>query len=98
MQVKHRSNLIQERVAQNDGLDTVRADTFFGMAALEQDALSEWEKKALVFENAQAPSPWTVPSVTSLFTSLYPSVHGVISYTDFSSDRLPPGAREISTP
>jgi len=57
-------------------LDTVRADIFFKLADMEKDALSPWEDRALVFRNAYAPSPWTVPSVATVFTGLEPAHHG----------------------
>ena len=37
-------------------------------------------------------SPWTVPSVTSILTSLYPSAHGV----QRAGDRLPASARTLA--
>ena len=57
-------------------MDAVRADTWFQIAALADDRFSRWEKKALVYTHAQAPSPWTVPSVASVFTGLLPAHHG----------------------
>ncbi|MBN2448729.1 MAG: sulfatase, partial [Phycisphaerae bacterium] len=33
----------------------------------------------VVFENASAPAPWTIPSVASLFTSTYPCEHNMLS-------------------
>jgi arylsulfatase A-like enzyme len=40
------------------------------------------------FERALAPSPWTVPSVASQFTGLYPTEHGAVRTTS----ALPPDA------
>ncbi len=57
-------------------IDTVRADTFFQVSAVADDRLSAWEDKALVFTNAHATSPWTVPSIGSVFTGLLPAHHG----------------------
>jgi arylsulfatase A-like enzyme len=62
-------------------LDTVRADR------LELDRhpsptapqLSWLAERAVLFEAAFAPEPWTLPSHTSLLTGLHPVVHGVRS-------------------
>ncbi len=55
-------------------IDTVRFDSFFHHSI--SDELSPWINRAQVYENAQAPSPWTIPSVVSLFTGQYPIEHG----------------------
>ena len=55
-------------------IDTVRFDSFFHDSIT--DELSPWIERAQVYENAQAPSPWTIPSVVSLFTGQYPIEHG----------------------
>jgi arylsulfatase A-like enzyme len=39
--------------------------------------LDQLAKEGVLFENATAASPWTIPSHMSMFTSLYPSAHGV---------------------
>jgi len=58
-------------------LDTVRYDVFSlpETAGLDDD-LSASLEDALVFDRGQSPAPWTVPSVASLFTGLYPTQHG----------------------
>lgn len=40
--------------------------------------LNEWAKDAVVFENAFTQSSWTLPVITSVFTSLYPYTHTII--------------------
>ena len=55
-------------------IDTVRFDSFFHDSI--SDKLNPWIERAQVYENAQAPSPWTIPSVVSLFTGQYPIEHG----------------------
>jgi arylsulfatase A-like enzyme len=55
-------------------IDTVRFDSFFHPGIVDQ--LSPWIDRAQVYENAQAPGPWTIPSVVSLFTGQYPIEHG----------------------
>ncbi len=58
-------------------LDTVRYDTFgLPETAQSRDVLAPWLKEAQILTNTQAPSPWTVPSVASLLTGLYPYQHG----------------------
>jgi len=55
-------------------IDTVRYDSFFHHSIT--DELSPWLNQAQIYENAQAPAPWTIPSVVSLFTGQYPIEHG----------------------
>ncbi len=40
--------------------------------------LDRWASRAVVFENAEAQSSWTLPSFASLFTSRYPHQHGAM--------------------
>lgn len=42
--------------------------------------LNDLTKDAVVFPNAIAPAPWTIPSHTSFFTGLYPREHGAHEY------------------
>ncbi len=61
-------------------MDTVRKDRL-GPYGYDQgttpglDALAA-EDETTVFDQAVAPAPWTLPVHASLFTGLYPSVHG----------------------
>lgn len=57
-------------------IDTVRADTFYQLGELKQDRLSTWQEDGLVFTQAASPAPWTVPSIASAFTGLWPKQHG----------------------
>ncbi|GMQ95196.1 MAG: hypothetical protein BMS9Abin13_308 [Patescibacteria group bacterium] len=41
--------------------------------------LEEFAKDALVFDDFFAPTSWTLPNATSLFTSLYPYTHNVLN-------------------
>ena len=43
-------------------------------------ALDELASQGLVFEDARAPSPWTKPSVATLFTGLPPRRHGMLTH------------------
>jgi hypothetical protein len=57
--------------------DTVRADAFARRDTPKwPDALSPWVRQAVVYENARSAAPWTVPSVASLMTGVYPPRHG----------------------
>jgi arylsulfatase A-like enzyme len=62
-------------------VDTLRADRL-GIHGYDRrptsprlDALAA---EAVVFDNAYAPSPWTLPTVSSLATSTFPCEHGVV--------------------
>ena len=58
-------------------LDTVRFDTFWLPEELDLvDDLQPWLSDALILQQTQAPSPWTVPSIASTLTGLYPNQHG----------------------
>lgn len=75
-------------------LDALRADRVGvygheGGLSPELDAIAA---KGVVVERAVAQAPWTQPSVASMFTSLYPGVHGVVdyatAYNSFSEDAV----------
>ena len=70
-------------------LDTLRADhlPFYGYPRETAPFLSELAREGVVFERAYAPMPTTAPSHATLFTSLYPVQHGLLS----NSHRLPDG-------
>lgn len=58
--------------------DSVRADhmSLYGYRHNTTPKISEFFKSGYVFENAYSASSWSKESVASIFTSLYPSVHG----------------------
>ena len=58
-------------------LDTVRADrmSLYGHSRDTTPFLNSVADDLLVYEGGKAPAPWTVPSHTSMFTGLWPSVH-----------------------
>jgi arylsulfatase A-like enzyme/Flp pilus assembly protein TadD len=60
-------------------VDTLRADHLpaYGYRAVETPHLDAFRKDAVLFENAYAHVPLTLPSHTSLFTGLLPPQHGV---------------------
>lgn len=61
-------------------LDTLRADhlSLYGYPRATSPNLDRWaQRNAVVFRNAVAPSPWTLPSHVSMFTGLEAHRHGV---------------------
>ena len=70
-------------------IDTLRADalTVYGAIKAKSPRISEFASRAVTYREAWAPSAWTLPSVSSLFTGLYPSRHGM-----GLADRKMPGA------
>jgi arylsulfatase A-like enzyme len=59
-------------------LDTVRKDhlTPYGYDRPTTPALDSFAEEALVYEQAVAQAPWTLPVHASMFTGLYPGEHG----------------------
>ena len=59
-------------------LDTVRADhlSTYGYERDTTPQLARFAEQSLVFEQARATAPWTLPSHASLFTGEIPSSHG----------------------
>jgi len=63
-------------------VDTLRAD-YLGSYGFEGDispGLDRLASESLRFENAFSQAPWTKPSIATLFTSLYPEVHGLTNH------------------
>ena len=61
-------------------LDSCRADHLkcYGYDRDTSPHLDRLAREGVLFENASAAGSWTAPSHTSMFTALYPSVHGVL--------------------
>ena len=61
-------------------IDTLRADhlSCYGYERKTSPHIDKIAEKGIIFKNAIAPCSWTVPSMASLFTSVYPISHGVI--------------------
>jgi arylsulfatase A-like enzyme len=59
-------------------IDTLRADHMgmYGYARPTTPRLDDFAKTAVVFDAVQSSSSWTLPSLASLMTSLYPPTHG----------------------
>lgn len=62
-------------------LDTMRKSTLYTQIQ-QTSALSRLAKDGVVYDNAIAPSSWTVPSHASMFTGKYVIEHGVRRYRD----------------
>jgi arylsulfatase A-like enzyme len=65
-------------------LDTTRRDALspYGGPAEASPRLEAFARRATVYDNAWAASPWTLPSHASIFTGLYPSRHGAGVWED----------------
>lgn len=65
-------------------VDTLRADALgaYGATRGDSPALDALARESAVFEQAISQAPWTLPSVTSLFTSTYPSSHRILGHAD----------------
>ncbi|MEM6456017.1 MAG: sulfatase [Acidobacteriota bacterium] len=61
-------------------VDTLRADHLglYGYDRPTSPHLDRFAAEALVFEDAISQAPWTMPSMASIMTGLYPQEHGVI--------------------
>ena len=59
-------------------IDTLRADhlSCYGYERATTPNLDRLAKRSIVFEDAHATSSWTLPSMVSAMTSLYPAAHG----------------------
>ncbi len=62
-------------------VESVRTDHVgsYGYQRGTTPAIDALAAEGVVFENAYAPTSWTLPSHASIFTGLYPSAHRVIS-------------------
>ena len=81
-------------------MDSVRYDAFWlAERAGLSDAFSPWARRAVRFDRVQAVAPWTVPSVASVMTGLYPHRHGagVLNHRVANLDRMLPSGL-VETP
>lgn len=63
-------------------VDTLRQD-HLGTYGYERDTspnIDQFAEESVVFERAYSHSPWTMPSVASIFTSLTPRDHGIANW------------------
>ncbi|MCZ6782824.1 MAG: sulfatase [Proteobacteria bacterium] len=61
-------------------IDTLRRDRLgvYGYPRPTSPNIDALARDAVVFDNAYAPAPWTLPSIASLMTATYPVDHGVL--------------------
>ncbi|OGL47714.1 MAG: hypothetical protein A2W05_05875 [Candidatus Schekmanbacteria bacterium RBG_16_38_10] len=80
---------IQKKKPANDiniiliSIDTLRADHLgcYGYTRNTSPNMDRIAKDGVLFKNAYSTTSWTAPAMVSLFTSLYPSKHGVMHGT-----------------
>ncbi len=72
-------------------IDTLRADRLgaYGNPRPTSPAIDALARESILFERAYSHSPKTASSHMSLFTSLYPSAHGVVNWEE-NGERLSP--------
>lgn len=73
-------------------LDACRARnmSLYGYERKTTPHLEKFASRAVVFQQAITPGSWTLPATMSIFTGLYPSVHGVINKYLLFGDKLLP--------
>lgn len=78
-------------------IDTLRADHLgcYGYARPISPNIDALAGEGTLFENAVAQSSWTGPSVASLFTSVYPSQHGMTQFGSTLATGRPTLAEEL---
>jgi arylsulfatase A-like enzyme len=68
--------------------DALRADHLgcYGYSRPTSPQIDKFAADALIFEKAMSNSPWTKPSMGTVFTSMYPHEHQAFSWMDNLSD------------
>jgi len=71
-------------------IDTLRADALgaYGAGPQASPVVDQFAGTAVRFENAYSQSTWTRPSIATVLTSLYPSVHGAMHKMDALPDQV----------
>ncbi len=61
--------------------DTMRADHLglYGYNKATSAEIDDAAKTGVVFEDCIVQAPWTIPSMGTIFTSLYPTTHGMVA-------------------
>ncbi len=79
-------------------VDTLRADRL-GVYGYDRyptsPMLNAFAQQAVVFEQAYAPSPWTLPTMVSVMTSTFPCEHGTLTSRDALSASVTPMAQRL---
>ena len=71
-------------------IDTLRAD-HLGVYGYERNTspnIDRFAARGAVFDTAYSHSPWTMPSVASMFTAMPPSGHGIVNWRQPLSPKL----------
>ncbi len=79
-------------------VDTLRADrlgAYFNSPS-KTPAIDRLAQSSIVFEQASAPAPWTLPSVASMLLSQLPCEHGVLADGDRLSETASPLASSLA--
>ncbi len=78
-------------------IDTLRADRtgFMGYDNAETPCMDMLAEKAIVFNRAYSPAPYTLPSHASILTGTYPPYHGIRANSGFRLGDTPPSLPEI---
>ncbi len=65
-------------------VDTLRADHLepYGYGKSVSPRVASWAEDAVVFENAISQNAWTVPSVASLLSGMYPRAHQCLDFQE----------------
>jgi arylsulfatase A-like enzyme len=79
-------------------MDTVRRDhlTPYGYDRPTTPALGEFAEEALVYEEAVAQAPWTLPVHASMFTGRYPAEHAATQETPYLPEGMGTLAEALS--
>ncbi len=79
-------------------VDTLRADHLgcYGYSKATSPSIDRFAREAVLFENSQAQSPWTRSSVASIFTGLWPQVHGANKDDDVLAENFETLAEALS--
>jgi len=78
-------------------IDTLRADRLgaYGYGRPTSPTIDALAAEGVVFEQAHAPAPWTLPSVASIMLSRFPCEHGVLIDGDRISENAQPLAARL---
>jgi len=76
-------------------IDTLRADHLncYGYGRKTSPNIDKLAEESIVFKNNFTPITYTLPSFTSIITSLYPQSHGVL---EIFKDRFPPQIKTLA--
>ncbi len=80
------------------GVDTLRADRLSALGYDRQTTphLERLANQGIRFQNARSQAPWTLPSFSSILTSLYPSAHGAGRGGHEEWTGIDPGTKSIA--